>query len=257
MEANQAVYERDAEVYSDLSLVPSERRILSLLADRWPEINMLDVGIGAGRTTYTFAALAGRYVGVDYSPRMIELAKRLVGEKDKRVELIVADARDSSFLQEPFDFILFSYNGLDSVDHEDRLKILTELRRLLKPDGSFLFSAHSINALPLVAEKPRDRSRSWLRTIYVWLAYIGQLRLTRKVNSKLDLETAWAQGWTIIRDGAHGFKMRIYYVDPMYQVEQLRDVGFEKIAVYDAAGREVDAKDAGRDPWLHYYCRPA
>ena len=35
-------------------------------------MKVLDLGVGAGRTSYTFAAIAGEYVGVDYAPTMIE-----------------------------------------------------------------------------------------------------------------------------------------------------------------------------------------
>jgi len=256
VDTNRAAYEQDADTYSDRSLMPSERRILSLLSDRWPEIDMLDVGIGPGRTTYTFGAVAKRYVGIDYSPRMIELAKQLPVD-EKGIDLAVADARDLSSIQGPFDFVLFSYNGLDSVGPEDRLTILREVRGVLKPDGTFLFSTHSMNALPLTPERPRGNYRSRLRIVYAWLTYARLLGDARKVNRKLDLEAARKKGWTVIRDGAHDFKAQYYYVDPAYQVRQLRDMGFETIAVYDARGREVQAKSAGRDPWLHYYCRPA
>jgi len=257
VEANQAVYERDAEIYSDLSLMPAEQAVLSLLGDHWPKIEMLDVGVGTGRTAYTFAAVAGRYVGIDYSPRMIELARRLLDDSDGRVELSVGDARDLAPLGGSFDFILFSYNGLDSVSHEDRLKILTEFRRVLKPDGHFFFSSHSMNALPLKAQRPRGKRRSRLHAAYSWARYARRLRRARKVNKELDLDAGRQRGWMIVRDGAHGFELRVYYVDPSYQLEQLREAGFETIAIYDGSGRRVEVEDAGGDPWLHYLCRPA
>ena len=40
---------------------------------------MLDIGVGAGRTGYTFAPLVQRYVGLDYSPQMVAWARRLLG----------------------------------------------------------------------------------------------------------------------------------------------------------------------------------
>jgi ubiquinone/menaquinone biosynthesis C-methylase UbiE len=256
VDSNQAAYERGAEVYSDLSLLRPEQKLLSLFGDRWPEIEMLDVGIGSGRTTYTFGAVAGRYVGIDYSARMIDLAKRLVGAEKEGMELLEADARDLSALQGPFDFILFSFNGLDSVGHEDRLKILAELRKAIKPDGHFLFSAHSMNALPLAAQRPRGGHPSGLHTAYAWAKYLRGVRRARKVNKGLDLEAGRKRGWMVIQDGAHNFQSRFYYVDPEHQLQQLGEAGFDVIAIYDLAGREVEADDTGQDPWLHYHCRP-
>jgi len=251
VDANQEIYERDAQRYADTSLLPPEEKVLGLLGDRWRTIEMLDVGIGAGRTTRTFAAMVKRYVGIDYSPRMVERAKRSLGEGRQGVELLVADARDLSSLEGNFGFVLFSFNGLDSVGHEDRLKVLSELRRMAETGGAFFFSSHSLNALPLTLP-PELRDRRHPPQLVQRLD-----EALEKVNEELDLAAARARGWAIVRDGAHNFELELYYVDPEYQVRQLRDSGFETLAIYDKAGREVAAGEAGTDPWLHYYCRAA
>ena len=257
MDANQAVFDRDAEIYTDLSLTPPERKVLAEMRERLNEVEMLDLGVGAGRTGYTFAALVRRYVGLDYSPRMIERARQLLGEDD-RVELVVGDARDLSSVGGPFDFVQFSFNGIDAVGHEDRLKILSEVRRVLKPDGRFLFSAHSLGALPLTTKRPRPRHRS-LFDIREFLATLEDARYAwrvRKSNRAIDLATARGRGWTVIRDVAHGFGLQVYYVDPVEQLKQLREAGLEEIAIFDEFGRDVDPKAARRDPWFNYLCRP-
>jgi ubiquinone/menaquinone biosynthesis C-methylase UbiE len=257
MDANQAVFDRDAEVYIDRDLMAPERAVLSLLHERLHEFEMLDLGVGGGRTAYTFAALVRRYVGLDYSPRMIERARQLLGD-DERVELVNGDARDLSTVSGPFDFVLFSFNGIDAVGHEDRLRILTEVRRTLKPDGHFLFSTHSLRALPLETSKPRSRywRKSRLYSVYLRAASIPYRRRTERVNGEIDFDEARERGWTIVRDVSHGFQLRLYYVDPVRQIEQLREVGLETVAVYDMQGGEIAAADAGRDSSLHYLCRP-
>jgi SAM-dependent methyltransferase len=256
VESNRAIYSRDVGVYSDLALMPPERRLLSLFGDRWPEVAMLDVGIGAGRTTYTFAAVAGRYVGIDYSPEMVESTRQRLGADNGRAELLVADARDLSDLRGPFDFVLFSYNGLDSVGHEDRVVILAELRAALKPEGHFLFSSHSMNALPLATRRPKREGASRTRAAYSWLSQMPRARRISQANRELDLDAARKRGWTIVRDGAHNFQLKVYYIDPVYQREQLRETGFEVVEVDDLDGNPVDIQNAGCDPWLHYHCRP-
>lgn len=249
MEANQAIYDRDAEFYPGRALLPPERKAMELVGDRLQEIDMLDIGIGSGRTTHTFGPAVRRYVGIDYSPRMIERAKQTFGEASESIELVVADARDLSSLRARFDFVLFSFNGIDSVGHEDRLKVLAEVRQVLVSEGVFLFSTHSMNALPLTLPRSCLQDRPGRQ-----VQRFG--RRLERVNKDLDLAAAHARGWVIITDGAHNFELRLYYIDPIYQVSQLRDAGFETIAVFDKAGLEVDVRDAGRDPWLHYYCRP-
>lgn len=102
---------------------------------------VLDLGIGTGRTTGYLQDRAGRYVGIDYAPRMVEAAQLRHPDADMRV----ADATDlSDFADESFDSVVFSYNGLDYL-HPDaaRIRCLSEIRRLLRPGGSFLFTRHN------------------------------------------------------------------------------------------------------------------
>ncbi len=266
-EPSRANFQRFDEVadnfeFSDVALKPAERNALALLADSIGEVDMLDLGVGAGRTGYTFAPLVRSYVGLDVAPRMIERARKLL-KSDEKAELLVGDARNLSELTSRpgfrgFDFILFSFNGLGAVGHEDRLKILREVRRAIAPGGLFLFSSHSIGALPLNLKRPKPPHLRNSR-LYRLIAPISELRYARearKSNQMLDLDAARKQGWVIVRDPAHDFTLDVYYVDPSYQVEQLREVGFEVKATYNIAGEEVTLPYAGRDPWLDYLCSP-
>ncbi len=257
MDANQAVFDRDAGVYSDLELMAAERTVMSSMRAQLHEVEMLDLGVGSGRTAYTFSALVRRYVGLDYSPRMIARSRQLLGE-DERIEFILGDARDLSAVKGKFDFVLFSFNGIDAVGHEDRLKILAEVRAVLRPDGRFLFSTHSLGGLPLDTQKPRSRywRKSRLYTLYLRLASIRYRRRAETVNRGIDIDAVRRQGWTVIRDVAHDFELQVYYVDPEHQIQQLREVGLEVVAIYDMRGEEIEVTQAGRDPSLHYLCRP-
>jgi SAM-dependent methyltransferase len=258
MDRNQEVFDGVADSYTQLELMAGERAVMRRLRDRLSGLEMLDLGVGAGRTGYTFAALVERYVGVDYSPRMIERARALLGD-EPGVELLVGDARDLSPVPGSFDFALFSYNGIDAVDHEDRMRILGQVRGKLKPGGLFFFSSHSLGALPLSMRRRRGRRRS--RRMPLQVAEFGlDLRYGRRVrrsNRLLDLDAARQQGWAIIRDPAHGFQLDVYYIEPTAQLAQLREAGLEPVAVIDESGHEVDPAEPRRDAWLNYLCRAA
>lgn len=256
-DVNRDVFDSVADTYTELALMPAERAAMARLGAGLHQFEMLDIGVGAGRTAYTFAALVRRYVGVDYSPRMIERARKLIGE-DERVSFVLGDARDLSAVTGRFDLVLFSFNGIDAVGHADRLKILAGVRRLIKPGGYFLFSTHSIGALPLDARRiPSTRlAGSRLYDLYARLAQIPFGRRIRKLNRSLDLRGARERGWIVVPNIGHNFSVDDYYVDPTYQVKQLREAGFELETVYDVAGREVQLPYGGRDPWLDYLCRP-
>jgi len=75
------------------------------------------------------------------------------------------------------------------------------------------------------------------------------------VNAKLDLVAARERGWTMVARG-HNFTIEDHYVDPEFQLAQLRECGLDAVAVLDTSGREIDLPFGGRDPWLDYLCRP-
>ena len=257
VDRNRALYARDAESYLGRELHPPEQVLLQLLRGRWHEISMLDVGVGAGRTSYTFSAVAKDYVGVDYSPEMIELSKRSIGERES-VRFLVCDARDMSVMDDAaFDVVLFSFNGIDSVDERDRVVVLHEVRRLLKPDGCFFFSSHSLNALPFSYSFPPVLLRSPARSAYGLLRAIRQNALRLRLNQSLDLAALRERGWGLVRDEAHNGELTSFYASPEYHVQQLEDTGFRVTCVYDLSGRPVESLSSARDHWLHYLCEPA
>lgn len=253
-EANHAVYERHPQAYDSRELQRPERVLLRRFRGRWPEMTMLDIGVGSGRTAYTFAAITKRYVGIDYSPVMVELSRERIGE-DETTRFEVCDARDmAQTLGERFDLVLFSFNGLDSVGHEDRLRILSQAREVVKDDGRFFFSSHSIATLPMRANFPELRPLHPVRSAYT---VVRAARLAWKLERANRGARGWERrGWAQLRDDAHDFQGLWYYVLPEYQVTQLGEAGFSVVEVYDVDGRPVSPSSPGRGPWLHYLCAP-
>jgi len=250
-----ATWDRLTDFYAtDLELRPAERSLLERFRGQWQKVDMLDLGVGAGRTAYTFAALARRYVGVDFSPRMIDQAQRLLGE-DSRTRFVVRDVRDlSPWHGQDFGLVLFSFNGIDAVDPADRGVVLSEVRKVIADDGLFAFSSHSLHALPLDAGFRKPSVRAPLGSTYRSIR--RTLGLARE-NRHLDLEQAWQRGWTLVRDGAHDFSVVLCYVSPQHQVAELAKAGFPSCEILDMSGRRVDAQAPGRDPHLFYIARPS
>jgi SAM-dependent methyltransferase len=73
--------------------------------------------------------LGGAYVGIDYSAVMVERGRLAYPDADLRQ----ADARSMSGLDA--DLAFFSFNGLDAMNHQDRLHSLSEIGRVLRPGG--------------------------------------------------------------------------------------------------------------------------
>ena len=111
------------KIYNDYArrnyLEKPEIAILDELFCQLASMDMLDMGVGGGRTTSYFAPIAKSYIGADYASQMVKVCREKFKDKHKFVE---ADARSmNEFEANSFDFVLFSFNGIDSFGHQDRL----------------------------------------------------------------------------------------------------------------------------------------
>ena len=136
-----------------------EKTVLHILRDRLLSMRMLYIGVGGGRTTLHFTSLIREYVGTDYSDNMIKACTRRFSPLPENVTFQVCDARAMDiFNDNSFDFVLFSYNGLDYISHQDRLQALREIKRICAKGGCFCFSTHNLQSLSELPEFRKHRS---------------------------------------------------------------------------------------------------
>jgi SAM-dependent methyltransferase len=109
------------------------------------EKDILDLGVGGGRTAGFLGPLARKYVGIDRSSDMVNVCR----QKFPQLCFEVADAADlSQFADGSFDIVLFSFNGLGVLcPHAKRLACHYEVHRVLKPGGIWIFSLHHAGSL--------------------------------------------------------------------------------------------------------------
>ncbi len=250
--SNRAVFERADVVaeYSDVhSLRPAERVILDRYRADFDGKDVLDLGVGAGRTAVWLAPHALQYVGVDYSPRMVEECR----QRFPRWRFECRDARDlTAFGTASFDFVFFSYNGIDYVDHEDRQKILAEVARVLRPGGAFAFSSHNLEVDAQVgwrwASVFRRRSPAEL------VQTLGRVR--RSIGGRLrhSGKQLRADRYAILNDAAHQFGLQTYYVTAAEQASQLKEAGLDGLLeVFGEDGFPLTSSRAKE--FLHYVIR--
>jgi SAM-dependent methyltransferase len=252
----RSVYARDIDEYVDRELLVPEVKLLQRLRGRWGELDMLDIGVGAGRTALTFAAITRSYLGIDFTPEMVERCRDLMLDADGAVEFAEADARRLTTLGREFDVVLFSKNGIDTLDTADRAAVLAEVRAVLRDGGTFLFSSHSLDGLPLASPLSQVRGRGLGRAARIGAA-LRRVPRVRAINRGLDLQALHDAGYGLVFDGTHGGDLVMHYVSASWQAEQLRGAGFEVEAVIDEDGRTVPGSNPGRSLTLHYVCRPS
>ncbi len=212
--------------------------------------SMLDIGVGGGRTTMHFGPVAQKYIGLDYAAQMVKACQSRFGDK---YEFACGDVRKMArFEDESFDFTLFSYNGLDYIEHSDRLVALQEIRRVQNENAVFCFSTHNIQCVDRLFGLRHQLSldpRELLDRMSTW----GKLRM-RYSPSRIAR----------IRSSEHsyffdGFR-DTYYIRPDAQIRQLEQAGFKGIRVFSIdSGLELSlaALATATDYWLYYVAEKA
>lgn len=252
-ECLQAYRAEVGEYAGQQRLQPAELTLLTRLGPGLQGRAVLDLGVGAGRTTPHLRAFAGRYVGIDISPDMIASARR----SHPGVEFEVGDARALPYADGSFDFVLFSFNGIDHAEQADRLRILAEIHRLLVPGGWFAFQSHNREvrwpglADRLLAALPRaGQPRSWLRFP---LAVVRALREHRRGHDVAEVSASF-DDHVMLRDTSRGYAVTYYAISLPAQIAQLQASGFEAVEAFDLAGRVIGA--GGSQEWgITYLCR--
>lgn len=226
-------------------LLAPEQRLLERLAPRLNTLRMLDLGVGAGRTTVHFAPRVGSYVGLDYAPQMVAACERRF---PGQWPFVVGDVRDlSQFADASFDLVLFSYNGLDSVPLADREQALAEIRRVCAPGAVYAGSFHNLTALPGVFRfawswSPRPLVWEWRR----WRGLRQHNPGWRELLAREVVE---------VFDGPWGFRIANCYTRPSKQAAWLRAAGFGAVELLALeTGEPVPSAqwDTVSDAWLHY-----
>jgi SAM-dependent methyltransferase len=238
---------------------PGEAAAVAWLTGRIRGQPILDLGVGGGRTVPLLTALSADYIAVDYTHELVAICQR----NHPGVRVLHMDARDlSAFTDARFSLVVFSYNGIDSVDHAGRIAILNECARVLKPGGYLLFSTHNLHG-PSYRRQPRDLlrlprrdaglracARDALRILYsLPIGVFNYLRHTR-----LDQT---GEGYATRVCAAHRFGIVLLYTDFATQRQQLRDAGLHlDVAFGNVAGSVIDERaDLCRDEWFHLIAR--
>jgi ubiquinone/menaquinone biosynthesis C-methylase UbiE len=239
------------EHYASTSELTTAERVL--FERLHPEIagkKVLDIGIGTGRTTPHLAALSGRYIGLDYSPEMVQRAREI----HPGLEILECDARDlSRFGPAVFDFVLFSFNGIDSVSDADRYVVLRQVYTALRPGGIFMFSAHNLASKRTSAFSFKNiHWKSRPIELLSACAYYVKGVLNHLHARSTQVRTA---DYALLTERATNYQYLNYYVSKALQVEQLERTGFKNMEIFTEDGRPTLVQNVDRDRWLYYVAR--
>jgi SAM-dependent methyltransferase len=161
------------------------------------------------------------------------------------VRFAQVDARSmSAFADNSFDLVVFSCNGIIMVDHPGRLAILSEVRRILSPDGVFIFSTCNRQSRQYKAKFRLPDFQATGNPVKLavrsarFLAQTGFRALNRLMHLKHEIR---CDEYAVINDVCHHYQTMLYFIDPERQTQQLKAAGFlGDIRMYDLAGKASD-----------------
>jgi SAM-dependent methyltransferase len=233
-----------------------ERRVFELAFTRFRGGRFLDIGVGGGRTAGLIADHAGAYLGIDYTPEMVEIAR--INHPDLDFQLM--DARSMRALDDRSqDVVVFSYNGIDSVDPQGRLAVFSEINRVLAPGGAFVFSTFhrdwdGFRQAPSRSSVVPPSTNPLLIGLRYYRYLVGALKARRHRRHEVrDGEHA------ILLHHAHYFGIMVYATTVQQINRQLAEAGFAAPArIFDEHGAEVSGQASTQTQYFHVFAeKPA
>lgn len=150
------------------NLAPYRGRVISAA-----EGNVLEVGIGSGLNLPFYSAKVGTVIGLDPSPNLLAMARRVRPPLSLQVEFIEGSAESIPLRSASVDTVVTTWT-LCSIPGPSQA--LGEMRRVLKPGGRLLFVEHG---------RAPDASVRWWqdRLTPAWKRIGGGCHLNRAIGS--------------------------------------------------------------------------
>ena len=153
---------------------------------------VLEIGIGSGLNLPHYPKAVGRVLGLEPSVRLATMARRAARGVAFPVEVLEESAEAIPLEDDTIDTVVSTWT-LCSIPDVGRA--LSELRRVLKPGGQFLFVEHGLST---------DKSvRTWQRRLTpLWKCCAGGCHLKRPIEGLVEasgfkcteLRTGYAKG---------------------------------------------------------------
>jgi SAM-dependent methyltransferase len=221
--------------------------------------DVLDIGIGGGRTTGLLAESARSYVGIDLSPEMLDLARQRFPGQDLRE----GNAVDLGGLPDAaYDLVVFSFNGLDALEHDDRGAALAAMARVARPEGRVLFSSLNLDGVSF-DERPWRVAGGVLSPRFRYhladaARHPGSVVRSMQNFRRTRHEVEDGLGWARRPLRAHEFRFVVHFATMEETVAETEAAGLEVVAAYADDGTELVPSTAHTDAdYVHFVCRRA
>ena len=152
-------------------LVPYRTRVVSGATGR-----VLEIGIGSGLNLPFYSQNVKQIVGIEPSPRLLDMARKAARRSGSHLELVEGTAETIPIESASIDTVVTTWT-MCSI--RNVVGALAEMRRVLRPGGSLLFVEHG--------RAPEPRVRWWQdRLTPAWKYLSGGCHLNRAVEDLVE-----------------------------------------------------------------------
>lgn len=209
---------------------------------------VLDIGVGTGRTTALLRLLTDDYIGIDYVPVMIEQARLAMPGNDLRVGNVL-DLRE--FGDGSQTLVFFSYNGLDSIDHDSRSVALAEMARVTAPGGYVVYSTLNLESphrarMPWTPPpRPTEQGVEGL-VLWAFRAFRSTVLFPLNiVNRRRKLKMSKSgDGWASLPAPGAGWRLVLHFTTLERAKREIAAAGLVLERVITIDGRDITGRDS-------------
>jgi ubiquinone/menaquinone biosynthesis C-methylase UbiE len=153
-------------------IMEMRREVVPLAAGR-----VFELGCGGGINQQLYnPAMVTSFAGIDPSPKLLDYARAEAAGRGWQVDIRQGFGEAIPFADDSFDAVVCTFTMCSVHDHQQSL---AELRRILKPGGTFLYAEHG--------RSPDANVARWQERVEpVWKRLLGNCHLTRPVTKAVE-----------------------------------------------------------------------
>jgi SAM-dependent methyltransferase len=205
----------------------ADAEVIARLLDLRPGMRVLDVPCGHGRIAGRLARAGCEVVGIDYTPKFIELARA----RHPQATFTIRDMRELDYDAE-FDAVVNWYTSFGYFDPDTNDAVLASFARALKRGGGLVLELHNPARLASILALTGGTSASVTERD-------GDLMVDRFT---IDAETGRSRTERfLVRDGrVRRIEFTLEQVPADRLTDRLHTAGFEQVELFGARGSAYD-----------------